>query len=141
MLKDTKRETKPHSTVNLLLGTIKLILVSWLLSFSLNVSESPLPHQGAWDSAGYPHLHSRMYRICVPTSVPGRRTPADSVTADVLGQHLLQALVVGKEVIRPGLSELIWFSLLARSLKEPGSASTQKLPRCSAGPSHSPGRT
>lgn len=54
MLKETKRETKPHNTVNLLLGTIKLILVSWLLSFSLNVSESPLPHQGAWDSAGYP---------------------------------------------------------------------------------------
>lgn len=51
----------------------------------------------------------------------------------VLGEHSLLALVVGKEAARLGLIQPIWFSSLARSLKEPGPAPAQKLPRCSAG--------
>lgn len=73
--------------------------------------------------------------MCVPTSGLGHRPLGDSATAEVtvLGQHSLLALAVGKEVAGPGLNEPMWFSSLARSLKEPGPAPTQKLPRCSAG--------
>lgn len=103
---------------------IKVALVSWLLPFSLSVSESPLPHQGAFGSEGYPQLHSRIDGMYVPTSVPEHRPPGVGITAEVtvLGEYSLLALVVGKEAARPGLSQPIWFSSLARSLEEPGPA-------------------
>lgn len=79
----------------------------------------------------------------VPTSVPGHRSLGVGITVEVtvLGEHSLLALVVGKEAARPGLSQPIWFSSLARSLGLPQPRSFQDALQAKAGPSHSPGRT